>query len=433
MSAPSGHDASASPAVPTIDRGPTPGHPVVGVPLIDISRQFAQLEHDLAAAMARVCRSGRFVLGPDCQALEDGIAAYCQARHAIACASGSDALLLSLMAHEIGPGDEVIVPSYTFFATASAVSRLGASPVFVDIDPASYNLDPALVAAAVTSATKAIIAVHLYGQCADIAPLVALARRHGLAVIEDACQAIGAEYRGRRAGVLGDVGCFSFYPTKNLGGWGDGGMLTTQDDKLADKLRLLRVHGMQPRYYHQLLGINSRLDTLQAAVLNIKLPHLENWTARREAHAQRYGELFRAAKLDSLLGLPTADSEGRHVWNQYVVRVPGGRRDALREHLTQRKIGTEIYYPVPLHRQQCFATLGYGEGSLPETDRAARETLALPIFPELTAAEQALVVHEIASYFNQQPSAEGHVLAGPKFLKHGAKVRGEGSTTPPPP
>ncbi|HUY36233.1 MAG TPA: DegT/DnrJ/EryC1/StrS family aminotransferase [Pirellulales bacterium] len=389
-----------------------------GVPLIDISRQYAELEHELTTALARVRRSGRFVLGPDCQELEGGIAAYCQARHAIACASGSDALLLSLMAHEIGPDDEVIVPSYTFFATASAVSRLGARPVFVDIDPASYNLDPCRVATAVTPATKAIIAVHLYGQCADMAPLVALARRRNLAVIEDACQAIGAEYRGRRAGALGDTACFSFYPTKNLGGWGDGGMLTTQDDKLADKLRLLRVHGMQPRYYHQLLGINSRLDTLQAAVLNVKLPRLEGWTERRQAIALRYGELFSSAKCDGLLGLPTADPEGRHVWNQYVVRVPDGRRDALREHLTQRKIGTEIYYPVPLHRQECFAPLGYREGSLPETERAARDTLALPIFPELTAAEQTLVVQEIAAYFHKPPHAGGHVLAGPKFLKH---------------
>jgi dTDP-4-amino-4,6-dideoxygalactose transaminase len=428
MSAPSSHDASS---ISTAKRGLTPEHPrsglarlppPAGVPLIDISRHNAQLERELTTALARVSRSGRFVLGPDCQELERGIAAYCQARHAIACASGSDALILALMAYEIGPGDEVIVPSYTFFATASAVSRLGARPVFVDIDPASYNLDPALVAAAVTPATKAVIAVHLYGQCADMAPLVALARRHHLAVIEDACQAIGAEYRGRRSGVLGDVGCFSFYPTKNLGGWGDGGMLTTEDDQLADKLRLLRVHGMQPRYYHQLLGINSRLDTLQAAVLNVKLPLLECWTAQRQAIALRYGELFRRAKLDSALGLPAADTEGRHVWNQYVVRVSGGRRDSLREHLTRREIGTEIYYPVPLHRQQCFASLGYREGSFPETERAARETLALPTFPELTAAEQSLVVEEIAAYFKQQPSANTSTLAGPKFLKRGTRA-----------
>jgi len=426
MSVPSSHGASSN---STVKRALAPGSarlpPPAGVPLIDISRHNTQLERELATALARVSRSGRFVLGPDCQDLERGIAAFCQARHAIACASGSDALLLALMAHEIGPGDEVIVPSYTFFATASAVSRLGARPVFVDIDPASYNLDPALVAAAVTSATKAVIAVHLYGQCADMAPLVALARRHRLAVIEDACQAIGAEYRGRRAGVLGDVACFSFYPTKNLGGWGDGGMLTTENDQMADKLRLLRVHGMQPRYYHQLLGINSRLDTLQAAVLNVKLPCLEGWTAQRQFLALRYGELLRNAKLDGPLGLPAADAEGRHVWNQYVVRVSGGHRDSLREHLAQRKIGTEIYYPVPLHRQQCFDSLGYHEGSLPETERAARETLALPIFPELTAAEQSLVVEEVAAYFKQHPLANGSALAGPKFLKHGTRANRE--------
>jgi dTDP-4-amino-4,6-dideoxygalactose transaminase len=388
-----------------------------GVPLLDLSRQYAALERDLTAATTRVSRSGRFVLGPDCQELEERMAAYCGVRHAIACASGSDALLLALMAHRIGPGDEVIVPSFTFFATASAVQRLGAKPVFVDIDPASYNLDPALVSAAVTPATRAVIAVHLYGQCADMAPLAAIARRHGVALIEDACQAIGAEYRGRRAGALADAACFSFYPTKNLGGWGDGGMLTSNDDELAAKLRLLRVHGMQPRYHHQVLGINSRLDTMQAAVLNVKLPHLERWISKRQALAARYGELFSAAGLDGILGLPIVDAEGRHVWNQYVVRVALGQRDALREHLAERKIGTEIYYPIPLHRQPCFAELGYAEGSLPETERAARETLALPIFPELTPAEQSLVALEIAAYFCRQASNSTRALRGPKFLK----------------
>ncbi|HEV3024740.1 MAG TPA: DegT/DnrJ/EryC1/StrS family aminotransferase, partial [Pirellulales bacterium] len=344
MPAPSAHDASRfsmpnsgfpPPSAASVRRaaGLARLAAAAGVPLLDIGRQYGPLEGELTAAMARVCRSSQFVLGPDCLDLERGMASYCKARHAIACASGSDALLLALMAYQVGPGDEVIVPSFTFFATASAVERLGARPVFVDIDPVSYNLDPALVAAAVTPATRAVIAVHLYGQCADMAPLAALARRHGLALIEDACQAIGAEYHGRRAGVLGDVACFSFYPTKNLGGWGDGGMLTSDDDELAAKLRLLRVHGMQPRYHHQVLGINSRLDTLQAAILNVKLPHLERWTAQRQALAARYSELFAAAKLDGLFVLPTAEPEGRHVWNQYVVRVPFGRRDALREHL----------------------------------------------------------------------------------------------------
>lgn len=385
------------------------------VPLIDMQRQYEELAPELTAALARVCESGRFVFGPDCQQLEQSLASYCQARHGVACASGSDALLLALMAFDIGPGDEVLLPSFTFFATASAVVRLGARPVFVDLEPRRYGIDPDLLEAAVTPATKAIIPVHLYGQCADMRPILDLAARRNLKVIEDAAQAVGAEYQGRRAGSLGDIGCFSFYPTKNLGGFGDGGMLTTQDDKLAQKLRLLRAHGMEPRYYHQVIGINSRLDSLQAAVLNVKFPRLDHWTGLRQGHAARYGELFRASGLDRVLGLPQA-VESRHVWNQYVVRVPEGRRDALRQHLSGRQIGTEIYYPVPLHLQQCFSYLGYGPGSLPKTEQAALETLALPIFPELTAAEQDLVARELAVFFDL-PATGGHGLSGPKFLK----------------
>ena len=398
---------------------PQPVAPPVdtGVPLIDMNRQYAVLEKQILAAIKRVCSSGRFVLGPDCGDLERALADYCQTKHAIACASGSDALLLALMACGVGPGDEVLVPSYTFFATASAVARLGAVPVFVDIEPEGFNLDPAKLAAAVTPATKAIIPVHLYGQCAELDPIMEVAKRHGLTVIEDAAQAIGAEYRGRRAGSIGQIGCLSFYPTKNLGGFGDGGMLTTSDDQLADKLRLLRVHGMQPRYYHQVLGINSRLDSLQAAVLNVKLPHLNRWTELRQAHAARYTELFRSHGLENALTLPAALPERRHVWNQYIVRVAGGRRDALRAHLAQKKIGTEIYYPVPLHRQECFGYLGVRPGSLPETDRAAAETLALPIFPELAPGEQTLVVREIAAFFGAAAPDAGHALEGPKFLK----------------
>ena len=391
-----------------------------GVPLIDMQRQYAALETELLAAIQRVCSSGRFVLGPDCLDLERAVAAYNQTKHAIACASGSDALLLALMASGVDAGDEVIVPSYTFFATASAVARLGAKPVFVDIEPDGFNIDPARIEAAVTPATKAVIPVHLYGQCAEMKPIIEVAKRHGLTVIEDAAQAIGAEYQGRRAGSIGQMGCLSFYPTKNLGGFGDGGMLTTNDDQLADKLRLLRVHGMQPRYYHQVLGINSRLDSLQAAVLNVKLPHLNRWTELRQAHAERYAELFRSHGLDRVLVLPPTLADRRHVWNQYVVRVPEGRRDALRTHLGQKKIGSEIYYPVPLHNQPCFAYLGVRPGSLPETDRAAAESMALPIFPELTAGEQALVVQEIAAFFGAAPAGAGHALEGPKFLKRAA-------------
>jgi len=387
---------------------------ISGVPLLDIQRQHAPLRAEIDAALARVCDSGRFILGPDCEELETRLADYCQARYAVACASGSDALLLALMAGNIGPGDEVLLPSYTFFATAGAVWRLGARPVFVDIDPATFNIDPKDAESRVTVRTKAIIPVHLFGQCADLTAIGAIARRHRLLLVEDAAQAIGAEFEGRRAGSLSDVGCFSFYPTKNLGGIGDGGMLTTQDKELAEKLRLLRGHGMQPRYYHQTVGMNSRLDTLQAAVLNVKFPHLERWSAQRQANAERYSKLLTEAGLSRTLGLPAASQRGRHVWNQYVVRVPGGKRDALREHLTRSGVGTEIYYPVPLHLQQCFEGLNYAKGSLPESERAALETIALPIFPELTAAEQQFVVARIAEFLQpatHQPP-KPHLLPG---------------------
>ncbi|HEX4128887.1 MAG TPA: DegT/DnrJ/EryC1/StrS family aminotransferase [Pirellulales bacterium] len=399
------------------------------VPLIDMERQYLALEPELVAAIVKVCASGRFILGPDCQGFEQDLATYCQANHAIGCASGSDALLLALMALDIGAGHEVVVPSYTFFATASAVARLGAKPVFVDIDPSTYNLDPACVARAVTKATRAIIPVHLFGQCADMAAIDQVAKAHNLPVIEDACQAIGAEYRGRRAGALADMACFSFYPTKNLGGFGDGGMLTTRRADLADRLRLLRVHGMQPRYYHQLLGINSRLDTIQAAVLRVKFEHLERWTERRRQIAARYGELCAEFGLDEVLTLPCELADRRHVWNQYVVRVPEGRRDALRQHLSERKIGTEIYYPVPLHEQKCFEYLECRLGSLPKTEAAARETIALPIFPELMPHEQETVVREIGAFFGLVRKAAGSaMLAGPKFLK---ETRHADATTKP--
>lgn len=385
------------------------------VPLLDMSRQYEPLRVEIEAALARVCQSGRFIFGPDCEQLEKSLAAYCDARHGIGCASGSDALLLALMAANVGPGDEVILPSYTFFATASAVTRVGARPVFVDIDPVSYNLDPALIASRLSSKTKAIIPVHLYGQCADMNPIMALARRHGVCVIEDACQAIGARYHGKAAGSIGDMGCFSFYPTKNLGGAGDGGMLTANDDGLAASLRLLRAHGMEPRYYHHVIGINSRLDSLQAAVLNVKLPHLDRWAAMRQANAARYHEMFAAAGLDGMLTLPHAGPNQHHVWNQYIVRVPDGKRDALRAHLAEAKIGSEIYYPLSLHQQECFKYLGYVNGSLPESEKAAKETIALPIFPELTEAEQQLVVARIGSFY-RLPGNMTSTIKRPKFL-----------------
>lgn len=393
----------------------TPDPETAGVPLIDMSRQYQAIAAEMTAAVTRVLDSGRFVLGPDCQQLEKSIAAYCRAPHAVACASGSDAILLALMALDIAEGDEVILPSYTFFATAAAVARLGGKPVFVDIDPATFNIDAKSIERAVTPKTKAIMPVHLFGQCADMDAIAAIAAKHKLAVIEDAAQAIGAEYKHRPAGSIGDVACFSFYPTKNLGGVGDGGMLTTCRQDVNDKLRLLHVHGMSPRYYHQVIGINSRLDSLQAAVLNVKLPHLDRWTSLRQLHARRYQELFSQQGLANVLVLPQETSEGRHVWNQYVVRVPDGKRDALREHLAKHKIGSEIYYPVPLHEQQCFKYLNYKLGSLPQTEKAARETVALPIFPELTIAEQQFVVSKIAAFFGV--GATNRVPA-PKFLQN---------------
>jgi dTDP-4-amino-4,6-dideoxygalactose transaminase len=372
--------------------------PQTGVPLLDVNRQYDAIRAEILAAVTSVCESGRFVFGPDCERLETDLAGYCQAPHGVACASGSDALLLALMALDVGAGDEVLMPSYTFFATASAAWRLGAKPVFVDIDPATYNLDPKLLERAITKRTKAIMPVHLFGQCADLDAIGAIARRHNLPVIEDACQAVGAEWHGRRAGSIGTIGCFSFYPTKNLGGFGDGGFMTATDAKLAERLKLLRGHGMQPRYYHHVVGINSRLDTIQAAVLNVKLRYLDAWTALRQANAERYVKLFAEHGLADSLTLPTALPHARHVWNQFVVRISGGRRDALRSYLAERKIGTEIYYPVPLHQQTCFRELGYEPGSLPESERAAAETIALPIFPELTGKEQRVVVAAIAEF-----------------------------------
>lgn len=377
--------------------------PLAGVPLLDVQRQHEPIRQEISAAIARVCDSGRFVLGPDCEVLERALAEYCQVPHGVACASGSDALLLALMAYGIGPGDEVLMPSYTFFATASAAWRLGAKPVFVDIEPTTFNLDVRQLEALITPATKAILPVHLFGQCADMEAIGQIAAAHGLPVIEDACQAIGAEWAGQRAGSLGDIGCFSFYPTKNLGGFGDGGFLSTTNTELAERLRLLRAHGMQPRYYHHVVGINSRLDTLQAAVLNVKLKYLETWTAGRVLNAQRYSELFAEARLSDSITLPATNRNCRHVWNQYVIRIGGGRRDALRAFLAEQKIGTEIYYPVPLHQQACFQQLRYAAGSLPESERAAQETLALPIFAELTAAEQRTVVQAIARFVHERP------------------------------
>lgn len=369
---------------------------LAGVPLLDIGRENHPLEQETIAAFAQVMRSGRFVLGPEVSQLEQRVAKLCDVPHAVGCASGSDALLLALMAIDVRPGDEVIVPSFTFFATASAVVRLGASPVFVDIDPATFNLRPAAVKAAVTSRTKAIIPVHLFGRPAAMEPLLQLGMNHGLAIIEDAAQAIGAELNGKPVGSMGDLGCFSFYPTKNLGGFGDAGMLTTTSDELADRLRLLRTHGMHPRYFHSVVGINSRLDTLQAVALNVKLPHLHAWSAARAKNAARYQRLFQEADLTDVIALPGQPADAQHVWNQYTIRAPGFR-DELREYLAQHNVGSEIYYPVPLHLQECFASIEQ-RFSLTETERAAKEVLSLPIFPALTELEQQTVVTRISEF-----------------------------------
>jgi dTDP-4-amino-4,6-dideoxygalactose transaminase len=373
--------------------------PVSSVPMLDVNRENKKLEAELEAAMAEVSRSGAFVHGPACAKFEAAMAKFCGTQHAIGCASGSDAILLALLALGVGPGDEVIVPSFTFFATASAVWRLGAKPVFADIVPETFNLDPADVVYKITTDTKAIIPVHLFGQCAAMNEIQQIANAaRGIPIIEDACQAIGAEYKGARAGSMSIAGCFSFYPTKNLGGFGDGGLITTNDAKLAAKLRVLRDHGQQPRYYHHFVGLNSRLDSLQAAVLNVKLPKLDDWAAARERHALRYATEFAKLGISDSIVAPTATKGCRHVWNQYTVRVKNGRRDALQKHLADKKIGSAIYYPVPLHLQKCFGSLGYEPGSLKKTEQACREVLSLPIYPELTAAEQGAVIGAVAEF-----------------------------------
>jgi dTDP-4-amino-4,6-dideoxygalactose transaminase len=366
------------------------------VPLLDVNRATAELRNELLAAVTRVIDSGRFLFGPDVAQLEQSIAKICGVEHAVACSSGSDALLLALMALDIGDGDEVIVPSFTFFATASAVWRLGARPVFVDIDPKTFNLDPNQIEDAVTPLTRAIIPVHLFGQCADMDAIGVMAQQRGLHLIEDLAQAIGAKFKTWPAGSMSAVGALSFYPTKNLGGFGDGGMLTTHDAALAEQLRLLAVHGMSPRYYHHVVGIASRMDSIQAAVLNVKSKKLSEWTSQRSANARRYQELIKAAGLESQIVLPEVDPRCQHVWNQYTIRIPGGRRDTVKAHLAAAGVGSEIYYPVPLHLQKCFQSLGYGNGSLPHTEKAAREVLSLPIFPEMTSAEQETVVARLA-------------------------------------
>mgnify|MGYP001244645881 FL=1 len=378
---------------------------LMNVPLLDLKAQYKTIRDEIRPVVDEIFESQYFILGPQVQKCEELVAAYCQCPHAVGVSSGSDALIIALMAEDIGPGDEVITTPYTFFATVGAIARVGAAPVFVDIDPVTFNMDMKQVAEAVTPATKAVIPVHLYGQMADMDPLMAIAAKHRLIVIEDAAQAIGAEYKGRRAGSIGDYGCFSFFPSKNLGGAGDGGIVTMRDKAKADRVRMLRNHGMEPKYYHKFVGGNFRLDALQAGVINVKLPHLDSWSEGRQANARTYDRLFSEAGLVPgkvrLPAHPHADpkkkSDHRHIFNQYVIRVED--RDALRAHLTGRGVGCEIYYPVPLHLQDCFACLGHQKGDFPVSEKAADETLALPIYPEITDEQQACVVNCIKEFY----------------------------------
>jgi dTDP-4-amino-4,6-dideoxygalactose transaminase len=373
-----------------------------GVPLCDLQAQYAELKPELETALQRVLASGQVILGPEVAALEAEVASYCGAAHGVGCASGSDALLLALHALGIGPGDEVLIPPFTFFATAGAVCRTGARPVFVDIDPVTYNLDPFQVESKISDCTKAIIPVHLYGQCVDMDPLWQVAERHGLPIIEDAAQALGAEYQGKRAGTLGAIGCFSFYPSKNLGAYGDAGMVVTSDPDWAARMTCLRVHGMEPKYFHKYLGWNARLDAMQAAMLRVKLRYLDRWTAARQAAARRYDALIEEHHLGHFLRRPLVRPQRRHVFNQYVVAVSGGQRDALVRHLKAEGIGCEVYYPIPLHLQECLAFLGHVAGDFPASEEASRIVLALPMFPELTAAQQERVVGSCAGFLRQR-------------------------------
>ena len=393
------------------------------VPLIDLVIQHRLMAPEIRDAVLKVFSEQKFILGEEVTLLEQEIAAYCDAREAIGCASGTDALILALMALDLAPGDEVITSPYTFFATASAIFRLGLKPVFVDIDPVSFNMDPVATEAAITPRTKAIMPVHLFGQCVEMDPIWRTATRLGIPIIEDACQAIGAEYRKRRAGVLGTMGCFSFFPTKNLGGAGDGGLITTDDPVIATRLRRLRVHGQTGLYEHAEVGLNSRLDALQAAVLRVKFRSLEQWTLARQRNARRYATMVHEYGIADALTLPTALPDRRHVFNQYCVRVPNGKRDEVLKSLKEQGIGCGVYYPLPLHLQPCFASLGYQPGSMPASELASKETLALPIYPELTEPQQDRVVKALCIAFGRpvKRTLQG-VMNRPKMLSIPVRV-----------
>ena len=372
----------------------------IQVPLLDLKQQHAALRDELRAAVERVLDSQQFILGEDVRLLESELARYTGTRHAVGCGSGSDALLLALLALDIKAGDEVVTTPFTFFATAGAIARTGARPRFVDIEPRTYNINPARIEDAINERTRAIMPVHLYGQCAEMDEILRVAEAYKIAIIEDAAQAIGAQDRGRQAGAMSAIGAFSFYPTKNLGAAGEAGLVTTQDDAIAARLRRLRVHGGATEYFHEEVGFNSRLDTLQAAVLRVKLPHLDSWSQARRERADTYTRLLSDAGLNELVTPPFVRPDARHIFHQYVIRVaPHAHRDVLIEHLKENGVGTKIYYPVPLHMQECFQYLGHKEGDFPESERAARETLALPMFPELTREQQEYVVETIRRFF----------------------------------
>jgi dTDP-4-amino-4,6-dideoxygalactose transaminase len=388
---------------------------MTNVPLLDLKAQYAQIRAEVMPIIDEVCASQRFILGDHVLGLEAEVAAYCTSSAGIGVSSGTDALLLALMALKVGVGDEIITSPFTFFATAGTIARLGARPAFCDIDPASFNLSSQAVAdfierlctvkggQLINSATggriKGIMPVHLYGQSADMDPLMALAKQHGLKVIEDAAQAIGTEYQGVRVGSIGDIGCFSFFPSKNLGAFGDAGLCTTNDAELAESMRVLRVHGGKPKYFHAVIGGNFRIDELQAAVLRVKLKYLDGWTEARQRNAAYYNAAFSGADFSNNVSTPQAKVAGRHIFNQYILRVKN--RDALKSHLTARSIGTEIYYPVPLHLQQCFAYLKHAPGDFPESERAAAETLALPVYPELTRAQLDHVIASVSEFYRR--------------------------------
>ena len=370
----------------------------MNVPLLDLKAQYARIQPEIMTAIEEVCAQQSFILGSYVEQFEQTLAQFIGTKHAIGVASGSDALLLSLMELDLQPGDEVITAPFTFFATTGVISRLHARPVFVDVCADTFNLNPKHVAQAITPRTKAILPVHLFGQCAEMEPIKVVADAKGIPVIEDACQAIGASRNGIQAGAFGRTGCFSFFPSKNLGAFGDGGLISTNDSKVAERLKLLRVHGSRSEYHHHLIGMNSRLDALQAAILQVKFQHLADWTIKRQKNADSYRQLFHEHGLDDQVTLPVVEPWNIHVYNQFTIQTP--KRDALSAYLTEKGIGNRIYYPVPLHLQECYETLGYHKGDFPVAEHAAQEVLSLPIYPELTQDQLAYIVQTIKQFFD---------------------------------